>query len=126
MVLAIPNGRRYVELPAVREMDELARDFRGAPLEPLFDLPAAHLVDLMGFEPLAVTQAAFGAGKMAYLGDACGPIGALAPGRGMLDVGAIASRLESRPQIVFSPWTGLDENEVIEAVSAMVREVCVA
>ena len=52
VTLLLQNGQRYVELPSARELDILLADLRGAPLQPRFDLPAAHLVDAMGLGPL--------------------------------------------------------------------------
>jgi sugar phosphate isomerase/epimerase len=118
VTLLIANPRRYVELPSPRELDFLLADAAGAPLAPLCDVAAAHLVDAMGFQPLALTVAAFGRGPLAYLGDACGPIGALAPGRGLLDVPALARELGAAA-LAFSPWPGLSVDEVVEALPAL-------
>jgi sugar phosphate isomerase/epimerase len=121
--LCVRNARRFIELPSASEMDRLVAELRGAPLAPLLDVAGAHLLDVMGFEPLALTQASFGVGPLAYLGDACGPVGALAPGRGELDVGAIARALPESVQAAFSPWAGLRLEEVVHAVPALARAV---
>jgi hypothetical protein len=117
VTLCLRNGRRYIELPTARELDRLLGDLAGAPLAPLFDLAAAHLTDVMGFQPLELQLAAFGArAPLAYVGDACGPVGALAPGRGVLDVAAWIARLRKDAVLAFSPWSGLTVDEVVEAM----------
>ena len=57
-VLLVRNGRRYVDLPSPRELDRLRAELSGAPLLPAADVPAAHLADVMGFAPMALTLAA--------------------------------------------------------------------
>lgn len=117
-VLLLRNGRRYVELPMALELDQLRADLRGAPLGALCDVAAAHLVDLMGFAPLSLTLTAF-AGPLCYFGDACGPIGALAPGRGIVDLRAVQAALGAETAVAFSPWPGLSLEEVVAALSAV-------
>jgi sugar phosphate isomerase/epimerase len=121
VTLAIANGRRFTALPDARELDTLLAELRGAPLAPLFDVVAAHLPDAMGLAPFALTQAAFGRAPLVYLGDACGPIGALAPGRGELDVSAIARGLDGAAAIAFSPWAGLTVEEALFAREVTAR-----
>ena len=118
--LLIRNGRRYIELPTARELDRLRAELSGAPLAPLCDVAAAHLVDVMGFAPLALTLAAF-AGPLCYFGDACGPVGALAPGRGVVDLAAARAALAPDAAIAFSPWPGLTLDEVADALPAIAR-----
>jgi hypothetical protein len=113
--VAVKNGRRYVELPSLFELDRLLEDLRGAPVVPLFDSAAAHLVDAMGFVPLDATAHTF-AGPFAYLGDACGPVGALAPGRGVLDLAVAAAHLPAGCVTAFRPWAGLSVEEVITSM----------
>ncbi len=121
LTLAVANGRRFTALPDARELELILDGLEGAPVSPLFDVPAAHLPDVMGFQPFALTQAAFGQAPLVYLGDACGPLGALPPGRGQLDVGAIARALLPSAEMVFSPWSGLTVDESLSAVTALAK-----
>jgi hypothetical protein len=76
----------------------------------------------MGFQPLALTLAAFAAAApLGYFGDACGPVGALAPGRGIVDLAAVRAALAAETRLAFSPWPGLDVDEVIAAMAALQR-----
>ena len=120
VTLCLANRRRYVELPSARELDLLVAELRGAPLRPLLKVHDAHLLDLMGFEPLALSLAAFCGGPIAYHGDACGPIGGLPPGRGLIDLGALADKrlTEEQGTLVFDPWPGLELAELREAVAS--------
>src|SRR5262249_49446594 len=59
VTLLIRCPRRYTELPSPLELDQLLREFSGAPLAPLLDLSSAHLLDDMGFHPLELTLGAF-------------------------------------------------------------------
>jgi hypothetical protein len=117
-LLLVRNGRRYIDLPTPRELDLLRADLRGAPIMPLLDVAAAHLTDVMGFVPMAVTLAAYGDAPLAYFGDACGPIGALGRGRGVVDLAAVEAALSKEAQRAFSPWPGLALDEVIEAMQS--------
>ena len=103
-VLLVRNGRRYVDLPSPRELDRLRAELSGAPLLPAADLPAAHLADVMGFAPMALTLAAFADAPLWYWGDACGPVGALAPGRGIVDLAAARASVKEHARLAFSPW----------------------
>jgi hypothetical protein len=123
VTLALRNSRRYVDLPSPREMDLLMADLRGAPVAPLLDVAAAHLPDLMGFAPLSLTLATFGQAPLIYLGDACGPVGPLPPGRGVLDLAGIARQLPLDAQLAFSPWAGLTLEETLAALPAIARLV---
>jgi hypothetical protein len=114
VVVAIASPRRYVDLPTAREVGGLIAELAGAPVAPLLDVAAAHLVDAMGFQPLDATVAAFGAGPLAYVGDACGPVGALAPGRGQVELAKIAAALPAEAAVAFSPWAGLTVDEALE------------
>ena len=71
------------------------------------DVPAAHLVDVMGFAPLALTLAAFAPAPLCYFGDACGAVGSLAPGRGIVDLKAVRAALGDDVRLAFNPWAGL-------------------
>jgi sugar phosphate isomerase/epimerase len=119
MSILLRNPRRVIGLPAARELDEVLRDFAGAPLGPLCDLPAAHLQELMGFAPLELALSTFGNGPAWGFGDACGPIGALAPGGGLLDCGSLAGRIPEGANVYFAPWSGLSSQEVVDGVRAV-------
>jgi hypothetical protein len=71
----------------------------------------------MGLVPFQLTQTAFGQAPLVYLGDACGPIGALPPGSGQLDL--LQIKLAPEAQVVFSPWSGLTVEESLDAVEAL-------
>ena len=109
--LLVKNGQRYVELPAPFEWTQLAQDLSGAPVQPLFDLPAAHLTATMGFASLALTEATFD-GPLSYLGDAAGPIAALPPGHGELGAAAVKQRSGKPKHVAYRPWPALTEQEV--------------
>jgi sugar phosphate isomerase/epimerase len=117
VTLLVRNGRRYVDVPTARELDQLRAELRGAPLQSLLDVAAAHLVDVMGFQPLPVTLAAWSSSPLCYFGDACGPVGALAPGRGIVDLPAVRAALADGTRLAFNPWPGLDVDEVVEAMA---------
>jgi sugar phosphate isomerase/epimerase len=117
-ILLVRNGRRYVDVPSPRELDRLRADLRGAPLMPLADVAAAHLTDVMGFAPMALTLAAWADAPLCYFGDACGPVGALAPGRGVVDLPAVKAALAEGGRRAFNPWAGLSVDEVVEALQA--------
>jgi sugar phosphate isomerase/epimerase len=119
VVVLVRNGRRYVDVPTPRELDRLRQELSGAPLMPMLDVAAAHLTDVMGFAPLALTLAAYGGAPLCYFGDACGPVGALAPGRGVVDLAAVRAALASEARLAFHPWAGLDVDEVIDAMSSI-------
>lgn len=117
VTLLLRNPRRFVDAPSPRELDLLASDLRGAPLATLLDAPAAHLADDMGLWPLPLVAATFGArAAVASLGDACGAVGGLAPGRGVVDYAALLPSLPATCARAFAPWTGLTPDEVVAAV----------
>lgn len=115
-VLLVRNGRRYIDVPSPRELDRLRAELRGAPLLPAGDVAAAHLQDVMGFAPMALTLAACADAPLWYWGDACGPVGALAPGRGIVDLAAARKSVAAHARLAFSPWVGLSTDEVIESM----------
>jgi sugar phosphate isomerase/epimerase len=117
VTVLVRNGRRYIDVPTARELDRLRAELRGAPLAPLLDVPAAHLADVMGFQPLALTLAAWSPAPLCYFGDACGPVGGLAPGRGIVDLAAVRAALAEGTRMAFNPWPGLTVDEIIEAVA---------
>jgi len=116
-VLLVRNGRRYVDVPSPRELDRLREELRGAPILPACDVPAAHLTEVMGFAPMALTLAAYSDAPLWYWGDACGPVGALAPGRGIVDLAAARASIGKEARLAFSPWPGLSVDEVVESMS---------
>ncbi len=118
VTLLVKNGQRYVELPAPFEWTQLANELAGAPVQPLFDLPAAHLADRMGFASVALTEATF-AGPLAYLGDACGPIAALPPGHGELGRDAIRERSGKPTHVAYRPWPALGDEEIALALRGL-------
>jgi hypothetical protein len=116
-LLLVRNGRRYIDVPSPRELDRLRGELRGAPILPACDVPAAHLCDVMGFVPLPATLAASADAPLWYWGDACGPIGALAPGRGVVDLVTARASVGKHARLTFSPWRGLSIDEVVESMS---------
>jgi hypothetical protein len=119
VMLVLRSPRRYIALPSPQELDQLLADLSGAPLAAALDLPAAHLLDVMGFHPLALSLATFGArSALLYGGDACGPIGALPPGRGVLDLPRLTAGLPKDLPTAIAPWSGLtlDETQLFDAV----------
>jgi hypothetical protein len=115
-LLLVRNGRRYVDLPTPRELDVLRADLRGAPILPLLDVAAAHLTDVMGFVPMALTLATYADAPLSYFGDACGPIGALGRGHGVVDLAAVEAALPKEGRRAFNPWSGSSLDEVLEAM----------
>ena len=116
-LLLVRNGRRYVDVPSPRELDRLRSELEGAPILPVCDVAAAHLTDVMGFVPMALTLAAYHDAPLWYWGDACGPVGALAPGRGIVDLAAAHAQVGEQARLAFSPWPGLAVEEVIESMA---------
>jgi hypothetical protein len=120
LTLLIRNPRRFTDLPGPREIDPLLADLRGAPIAPLLDTAAAHLPAVMEVWPLDLTVAAFGEqSPLVYLGDACGPVAGLQPGRGIIDFAAV--RLPKAAAVVFSPWPGLTPDEAMAALPAVAQ-----
>ncbi len=121
--LLVRCPRRYVDFPSPIEWAQLVAELSGAPMAPLFDLPSAHLLDQMGFQPLDLTRETF-AGPVVYVGDACGPVGALGPGRGIVDVAEVVKQLGNKVERwAFRPWPGLSPAEVAEAFSGLSKIV---
>jgi len=113
LTLLLRSPRRYVALPSPRELDLLLSDLSGARVAPALDLPAAHLLDLMGFYSLPLTLATFASrSALIYGGDACGPIGALPAGRGILDLPSLEPQLPAEAARAVSPWSGLTVDEL--------------
>jgi hypothetical protein len=120
VTLLVAQPRRFTDLPSPGELEDLLRELAGAQVAPLFDSASAHLPDLMGAWPLAVSVASFGRAPLIYLGDACGPVGGLPPGRGIVDAGALAS-LPKDAALAFRPWVGLTVDETVRAIPAVER-----
>ncbi len=119
--VALVNPGRYLDLPAPHEAEALRAEFEGGPLELWFDGPAAHLADTMGVFPRDWTKRVFDTSEGhagCFVGDACGPIGALAPGRGAL-FGELPQWIGRGATRVFSPWNGLTIDEAIASYQAM-------
>jgi hypothetical protein len=119
LTLVLRSPRRYIALPSPQELDQLLGDLSGAPIAAALDLPGAHLLDVMGFHPMALSLATFGArSALVYGGDACGPIGALPPGHGVLDLPALTAGLPKDSPTAIAPWHGLtlDETQLFDAV----------
>jgi len=119
LTLTVANARRFTALPEPRELDLLLSDLKGAPLAPLYDIPASHLPDVMGFFPFELTRATFGQAPLVYWGDAAGPIAGLVPGQGELELAKI--KLAEGAELAFSPWSGLSVEESLLAVSKAPR-----
>jgi hypothetical protein len=121
VTLLLKNGQRYVELPSPVELGRLRADLAGAPLAALFDLPAAHLLDVMGFHPLAVTAPSFEDGPLVYGGDACGAVAALPAGHGEVgraQLDAAKARWKDRAR-AYRPWPGLGDDEIALGLAAL-------
>lgn len=119
--LLVRNPLRPTEVPAGTELGVLREEFRGAPLQPLLDLSGAHLCSALRCFRLRDTVQAFGGGPLCQLGDACGALGGLVPGRGEVEVEAIARHLPDQAQAYFNPWWGLSLAEVGEGCAAVKR-----
>ena len=119
VMVAVRNGRRYIDVPSPRELDLLRADLRGAPIAPMLDVAAAHLTDVMGYVPMPLTLAAWDKPVACYFGDACGPIGALAPARGIVDLAPVKRALAESTAVAFSPWSGSTLDEIVAAVPSV-------
>lgn len=128
VTILLRSPRRGIDLPTPLELRVLLEELQGGPVAPLLDLPAAHLCSAMRLVPLRDSIVTFGvtgggdperegaAPPLALLGDACGAVGALAPGRGEVDVAAVARFLPARTRVALLPWAGLSLGEVGEAL----------
>jgi hypothetical protein len=119
LAVLLPNPRRAVELPAPIELRALRSEFRGAPLFPQLDVPAAHLASAMRLFSLRDSVLAFADGPLANLSDACGAVGGLPPGHGEADLPAIARTLAPGTHREFVPWPALRLAEVIAGYRAV-------
>ncbi|HEX2570862.1 MAG TPA: hypothetical protein VH877_14990 [Polyangia bacterium] len=116
--LGIRTPARFIGLPSAIELLTLLDDLSGAPLVPLWDVPASHLLTAFGV-PFAEITSAWQRAPFVYLGDACGPIAGLAAGRGELDLAGLVRGLTSATRAIFRPWLGLDEDEVLAAMASL-------
>ena len=64
---------------------------------------------------------AFAPGPLHLVGDACGPIGALPPGSGEVDVAAVCRALPKDSTLTFLPWIGLTAKEAMAGLHAVSR-----
>lgn len=119
--LLIGYPRRATELPHPIELRLLLEEFDGAPIAPCFDLPAAHLSSTMRLISLPESVRAFAPGPLHLIGDACGPIGALPPGSGEVDVAAVCRALAKNATLTFMPWQGLSPKEVMRGLGELER-----
>jgi hypothetical protein len=119
VTLLVRNPRLPTELPTPLELSALRAELRGAPMAPLFDLPAAHLTSTLHCVALRETVLAFGDGPLHCLADACGAVGGLVPGQGEVEVGVIARALPAPARRAFLPWPGLLPTEVAAGYAAV-------
>ncbi len=119
LLLAYP--RRATELPLPIELRLLLEEFEGAPIAPSLDLPAAHLSSMMRLVSLPESVRTFAKGPLHCIGDACGPVGALPPGSGEVDVAAVCRALPKDATLSFMPWGGLSFREVMAGLLALTR-----
>lgn len=116
--LGLRNPARYIGLPSAPELGVLLADLQGAPIEPLWDVPAMHLAAGFGM-PADETTAAWCRAPLVRLADACGPVAGLAAGAGEIDLPTVVSRMAEDARAIFPPWSGLDPDEVVYAVSSL-------
>lgn len=119
--LLLGYPRRATELPHPIELRLLLEEFDGAPLAPCLDLPSAHLASTMRLISLPDSVRAFAQGPLHMIGDACGPIGALPPGSGEVDVAAVCRALPKEATLTFLPWPGLAFREVKTGLGELLR-----
>ena len=121
LTLLLGFPRRATDLPHPIELRLLLEEFDGAPLKPSLDLPAAHLASTMRLVSLSESVRAFAPGPLHLVGDACGPIGALPPGSGEVDVAAVCRALPKDSTLTFLPWIGLTAKEAMAGLHAVSR-----
>lgn len=108
----VRNPRRPAELPTGIELSVIRAEFAGAPLGPLLDLPAAHLLSMMRCVALRESVLSFGDGPLSFLADACGAVAGLAPGQGEVELAAVVRALSKDAARAFLPWPGLSPFEI--------------
>lgn len=120
--VVLTNRARYLDLPSPDEAELLLQEFEGAPLQLWFDGPAAHLPDAMELVPVAWSKRIFDRKDSdgCFVGDACGPIRALAPGRGALGA-TLRDWIGVGGTRVFVPWDGLSFDEALAAYHQTAR-----
>lgn len=116
--LGIRNPVRFIGLPSAIELLTLLGDLAGAPIVPLWDLPATHLLTVFGVSLTEVTSV-WQRAPFVYLGDACGPITGLGAGQGELDLISLVRGIPPTTRAIFRPWPGLDADEVLAAMSSL-------
>lgn len=119
--LLLGYPRRATELPLPIEVRLLCEEFAGAPIAPSLDLPAAHLASMMRLVSMADSVRSFAKGPLHCIGDACGPVGALPPGSGEVDVAAVCKALPKDAILSFMPWPGLSFREVLSGLAALTK-----
>lgn len=119
--LLLGYPRRVTELPLPIEVRLLCEEFAGAPIAPSLDLPAAHLASMMRLVAMSDSVRSFAQGPLHCVGDACGPIGALPPGSGEVDVAAVCKALPNDAILSFMPWPGLSFQEVLRGLASLDR-----
>lgn len=119
LTVLLPSPRRAIELPTPIELQALRSEFRGAPLQPQLDAPAAHLASAMHLCSLRESVLGFSDGPLANLSDGCGAVGGLPPGHGELDLPAIARVLPPGAHREFAPWPALRLAEVAAGYKAV-------
>lgn len=119
--LLLGYPRRVTELPLPLEVRLLCEEFAGAPIAPSLDLPAAHLASMMRLVAMSDSVRSFGSGPLHCVGDACGPIGALPPGSGEVDVAAVCKALPKTSILSFMPWPGLSIREAMRGYASLAR-----
>lgn len=119
--LLLTYPRRATELPLPIELRLLLEEFEGAPIAPSLDLPAAHLSSMMRLVSLPESVRTFAKGPLHCIGDAAGPIGALPPGSGEVDVAAVCRVLPKDATLSFMPWPGLSFREVMTGLQSLTR-----
>ena len=116
--LGLRNPMRLIGLPTAMELRMLLADLAGAPIDPLWDIPATALLVEFGV-PLEEVAAAWQGSPLVRLGEACGPVLGLGVGQGELDLPPLTRRLAETTRAVFAPWGGLDEAAVLAAVASL-------
>jgi sugar phosphate isomerase/epimerase len=116
--LGIRNPARFIGLPSAIELLTLLDDLAGAPIVPLWDLPATHLLTAFGVS-LAEITSVWQRAPSIYLGNACGPIAGLGADQGELDLASLVRGLAPATRAIFRPWSGLDADEILAAMASL-------
>jgi sugar phosphate isomerase/epimerase len=116
--LGIRNPARFIGLPSAFELLSLLDDLAGAPIVPLWDLPATHLLTLFGV-PAEEIRTVWQRAPFVYLANACGPIAGLGVDQGELNLAALIRDLNPATRAIFRPWPGLNADEVLSAMASL-------